>query len=148
MHKIMKKVSQDIDKMAFNTAISNMMIYSSTLAALEKPPRQAVEVLILLLAPFAPHVAEEAWEMLGHKRCISLSPWPVYDEALCVDTTAMVGIQINGKIRGKLEMDKTLSQEDAIALAREVALVNKYLEGKEIKKVVYVAGRILNIIVA
>ena len=74
MHKTIKKVSGDIDKMAFNTAISNMMVFSNTLTALDVRPRAAVETLILLLAPFAPHVAEEAWELLGHtKKCASLS---------------------------------------------------------------------------
>ena len=148
MHKTIKKVSNDIDRMAFNTAISNMMVFSNTLNSMEIRPRLAVENLILLLAPFAPHVAEEAWEILGHKKkCISLSPWPVYNEELCIDTTAILAIQVNGKIRGKIEVDKALSEADVILLAREVELVKKYVDGFEIKKIVYVPGRILNIVV-
>ena len=148
MHKTIKKVSTDIDKMAFNTAISNMMVFSNTLNALDVRPREAVENLVLLLAPFAPHVAEEAWELLGHsKKCISLSPWPVFDEKLCIDTTAILAIQVNGKVRGKIEVEKTISEADAVLLATEVDLVKKYVDGFEIKKIVYVPGRILNIVV-
>ena len=148
MHKTIKKVSTDIDKMAFNTAISNMMVFSNTLNTLDVRPREAVENLVLLLAPFAPHVAEEAWELLGHsKKCISLSPWPVFDEKLCIDTTAILAIQVNGKVRGKIEVEKTISEADAVLLATEVELVKKYVDGFEIKKIVYVPGRILNIVV-
>ena len=148
MHKTIKKVSGDIDKMAFNTAISNMMVFSNTLNALEVRPREAVENLVLLLAPFAPHIAEEALEMLGHtKKCASLSSWPVYDEALCIDTTALIAIQVNGKVRGKMEIDKSLSEADVVILAKEVELVKKYIDGLEVKKIVYVPGRILNIVV-
>jgi leucyl-tRNA synthetase len=148
MHKTIKKVSGDIDKMAFNTAISNMMVFCNTLTALDQRPREAVETLVLLLAPFAPHVAEEAWELLGHsKKCASLTAWPVYDEELCLDTTAVIAIQINGKVRGKMEVDKSISQDDAMSLAREVDLVKKYLDGMEVKKIIFVPGRILNIVV-
>lgn len=147
MHKSIKKVSSDIDKMAFNTAISNMMIFVNLLSSMEVRPRLAVENLVLLLAPFAPHIAEEAWEVLGKKKCVSLSAWPVYDEALCTDTTAVLAIQINGKVRGKMEVDKDISESDAMLLAREVDLVKKYLDGVEIKKVIFVPGRILNIVV-
>ena len=134
--------------MAFNTAISNMMVFSNTLNALDIRPREAVETLVLLLAPFAPHIAEEAWEVLGHKKkCVSLSAWPIFDESLCIDSTAILAIQVNGKIRGKIEVDKTISEADAVLLATEVELVKKYVDGYEIKKIVYVPGRILNIVV-
>lgn len=154
MHKTIKKVTQDIERMAFNTAISSLMIFSNTLSALDGPvPREAVESLVLLLSPFAPHVAEEAWEILGKfkgdaKSCISRTPWPIYDESLCIDTTAVVAIQVNGKVRGKIEMEKTLEESAAVKLAQEQATVNKFLEGKQVKKVVYVPGKILNIVVA
>ena len=147
MHKSIKKVSSDIDKMAFNTAISNMMIFVNLLSSMEVRPRLAVENLVLLLAPFAPHIAEESWEVLGKKKCVSLSTWPVYDEALCVDTTAVMTIQINGKIRGKMEVDKDMSERDAMSLAQGMDSVKKYLDGFEIKKIIFVPGRVLNIVV-
>jgi leucyl-tRNA synthetase len=154
MQKTIKKVTQDIDRMAFNTAISSLMIFSNTLSGLDGPvPREAVEALVLLLSPFAPHVAEEAWEILGKfqgdaQSCISRAPWPAYDESLCVETTAVVAIQVNGKVRGKVEMEKSLEESAAVQLAQEQATVSKFLDGKQIKKIVYVPGKILNIVVA
>jgi leucyl-tRNA synthetase len=149
MHKTIKKVTSDIDKMSFNTAIANLMVFSNTLSSLEsRPPRAAIENLILLLSPFAPHVAEEAWEMLGHKTSIALAQWPKYDESLCADTTAVVAIQVNGKVRGKMEIEKELPEAGALQLAFEQASVKKYTDGMNVKKVIYVPGKILNIVVA
>jgi leucyl-tRNA synthetase len=153
MHKTIKKVTQDIEKMAFNTAISSLMIYSNTLNGLDSPPpREAVEALVLLLSPFAPHIAEEAWEILGKFQdspitCISRASWPVFDEKLCDETTAVVAIQINGKVRAKLEMEKASTEETAMELALEQSTVKKFMDGKQVKKVVYVPGKILNIVV-
>eukprot|EP01041_Mallomonas_annulata_P009860 gene9860-20507_t len=148
MHKTIKKVTGDLDRMAFNTAISNMMIYTNTLLALTEPaPRDALETLILLLSPFAPHVAEECWSILGHKQSLAYHPWPIYDENLCEDTIAIVAIQINGKMRGKMEIDKTMVEKDALAEALQQSSVSKFTDGVEIKKVIYVPGRIINIIV-
>ena len=147
MHKTIKKVSDCVDRMAFNTAISHMMVFSNTLNALDVCPKEAIETLVLLLAPFAPHVAEEAWEKLGHsKKCISLSSWPIFDEALCVDTTSVLAVQINGKVRGKVEVDKNISQDDAMILAKDMELIKKYMDGMEVKKIIFVPGKILNIV--
>ena len=150
MHKTIKKVTQDIEKMAFNTAISNLMVFSNTLRDLDgPPPKKALENLVLLLSPFAPHVAEEAWQLLGHKgKCIALETWPVFDENLCIDTTAVVAIQVNGKVRGKMEIEKTLSEADALSLAKEQPSVLKFMDGMQIKKTIYVPGKILNIVVS
>ena len=153
MHKTIKKVTNDIEKMAFNTVISSLMIFLNTLNGLDSPPPgEAVETLVLLLSPFAPHIAEEAWEILGnfehHRKCISLASWPKFDESLCVDTTAVVAIQVNGKMRGKVEMEKSLEESAAMQLAQEQPSVNKFMEGKQVKKVIYIPGKILNIVVA
>lgn len=152
MHKTTKKVTQDIEKLGFNTAISNLMIYSNTLSSHLSSegslPREAIERIVLLLSPFAPHVAEEAWQvMLGHKRSISLEEWPKYDESLCIDTTATVAIQVNGKVRGKAEMELDLAEAAALELAMQQPSVSKYTNGMQVAKVIYVPGRILNIIV-
>jgi leucyl-tRNA synthetase len=149
MHKTIKKVTQDIEKMAFNTAISNLMVFSNTLRDLDgPPPKQTLETLVLLLSPFAPHIAEEAWQLLGHRDgCIAQARWPVYDENLCIDTTAVVAIQVNGKVRGKMEVEKTLSEVDAVSLAKEQPSVIKFIDGMQIKKTIYVPGKILNLVV-
>jgi len=148
MHKTIKKVTGDIDNLGFNTAISALMVFTNKLKELEtSPPKQAVETLVLLLSPFAPHVAEEAWELLGHKKSISKESWPKYEDALCFDLTAIVAIQVNGKVRGKAELEKDLSQDAAIAEALKQQSVVKYTDGKTIKKVIYIPGKILNIVV-
>lgn len=150
MHKTIKKVTQDIESLGFNTAISALMIFTNSLVALKGPvPRRALEVLIHLLSPFAPHVAEESWQLLGKTsaRGLSHEPWPQYVEALCTDSTAVVAIQINGKVRAKVEMEKDLSEPDAISIALQQQGVTKFMEGKPIKKSIYVPGRILNIVV-
>jgi leucyl-tRNA synthetase len=150
MHKTIKKVTQDIDQMSFNTAISALMIFTNLLLALKAPvPKKALETLVHLLSPFAPHIAEECWLILGNtsERGLSYEAWPKFEEALCVDTTAVVAIQVNGKVRAKLEMDKDLSEVDAIGIALQQASVAKFMDGKPIKKAIYVPGRILNIVV-
>lgn len=147
MHKTIKKVTTDIDALGFNTAISALMVFTNKLKELEgPPPRRAVETLVLLLSPFAPHVAEEAWQMLGHKQSLSKEPWPKYLEELCFDTTAIVAIQVNGKVRGKVELDKDLPQDAALAEALKQQSVLKYTDGKTLKKVIYVPGKIINVV--
>lgn len=148
MHKTIKKVTFDIDCLSFNTAISALMVFTNKLKELDTPPpKEAVEILVLLLSPFAPHVAEEAWEMLGHKKSLSKNAWPLHDEELCVDSTVVVAIQVNGKVRGKVELAKDLTQDAALAEALMQPSVKKYTEGMKVSKVVYVPGRILNIVV-
>ena len=147
MHRTIKKVTGDVDALGFNTCISNMMIFINTLNEESTVPRKAVENLILLLSPFAPHLAEECWQLLGHDGSVSLQPWPQYDNSLCIDTSATVAIQVNGKVRGKVELAVNEAEGDALALALQQASVAKYTAGQPVKKVVYVPGRILNIIV-
>ena len=148
INKTIKKVTLDIEELGFNTAISNLMIFSNKLSSIEgELPRQAVETLVLLVSPFAPHLAEEAWQQLGHSKSLAHEAWPKYDEALCVDTTAVVAVQVNGKVRAKLEMDVSLPEAEAYATAIQQSSVTKYTDGLEVKKIVYVPGRIINIVV-
>ena len=149
MHKTIKKVTKDIDALAFNTAISTMMVFTNSLIALgPDAPQEAIEILLRLLSPIAPHVAEEGWSILGHKDSIALEDWPVYDEVLCVDTTATIAIQVNGKMRTTIEMEVGIKESDAIDLAMNEPLVTKYTNNLAIKKVIYVPGKVLNIVVA
>eukprot|EP00977_Amphora_coffeiformis_P008134 scaffold1819_cov160-Amphora_coffeaeformis.AAC.4 len=147
MHKTMKKVTEDIDNMSFNTAISALMVYTNHLQSLgDKVPVEAAEKLALMVSPFAPHLGEECWSILGHKDSLAYEPWVQYDEDLCVDQTVNIGVQVNGKARGEISIAVDADQEVAVAAAREVDRVKAQLEGKDIKKIIYVPGRILNLI--
>lgn len=151
MHKTIQRVTGNIDRMSFNTAISCMMIYTNTLQSAmsnnQVIPKVAVENLILLLSPFAPHIAEECWQHLGHSNSLAYQEWPKFDEALCIDSIVTVAIQVNGKVRGKMEIEKDLAESEALLEAMKVPGLSKWVDGMEIKKVVYVPGRILNILV-
>lgn len=154
MHKTIKKVTQDIDSMSFNTAISALMIFTNSLAAYrgsQPLPRLLVENLVLLLSPIAPHCAEEFWEMLGHKESLMYHPWPCFEESQCVESMMTVVIQVNGKKRGSIELEKKTdhdhSQESVMEMVLEDDKIKKFLSGKNIVKTIYVPGKIINIVV-
>ncbi len=147
LHRTIKKVTGDVEAMAFNTAISAMMVLLNHLAAQPSPPREAALALILLVSPFAPHVAEELWRLTGHERSLAYEPWPAYDEALCVDDVIEVPVQVNGKVRGRVTLPKAASEADARAAALDVESVKAAMGGKLVKKLVYVPGKILNIVI-
>jgi leucyl-tRNA synthetase len=148
MHKTMKKVTLDIEAMSFNTAISSLMVYTNHLQSLkERVPLEAARNLALMVSPFAPHFGEECWSMLGNSESLAYHPWVQYDEALCIDDTVNMGVQVNGKTRGDITIAKDANQETAMALAQNVKAVQGQLDGKEIQKIIYVPGRILNIVV-
>jgi len=147
LHKTMKKVTEDMDAMSFNTAISAMMVLTNHLQSLkDKVPREAVEKLALMISPIAPHLGEECWSLLGHETSLAYEPWVQFDEELCVDNTVKMGVQVNGKARGEIEIAKDADQETAMAEAMKQSSVESQLDGKDIKKIIYVPGRILNIV--
>lgn len=147
LHKTMKKVTEDMEAMSFNTAISAMMVLTNHLQSLKgNVPREAAEKLVLMVSPFAPHLAEECWSMLGHETSLAYEPWVEYDEELCVDNTMKMGVQVNGKVRGEIEIPKDADQDSAMAEAKKQSRVASQLEGKDIKKIIFVPGRILNIV--
>jgi leucyl-tRNA synthetase len=147
LHKTMKKVTEDIENMSFNTAISAMMVLTNHLTSLkDQVPREAAEKLTLMVSPFAPHLGEECWSLLGHDDTLAYHPWVEHDEALCVDNTVKMGVQVNGKTRGEIEIPKDADQEGAMAEAMKVQSVSNQLDGKDVKKIIYVPGRILNIV--
>jgi len=147
LHKTMKKVTEDIESMSFNTAISAMMVLTNHLQSLkDRVPLEAAEKLALMVSPFAPHLGEECWSLLGHDGTLAYHPWVEYDEALCVDNTVKMGVQVNGKKRGEIEIPKDADQDGAMAEAMKVQSVSNQLDGKDVKKVIYVPGRILNIV--
>ncbi|UCH29261.1 MAG: leucine--tRNA ligase, partial [Myxococcales bacterium] len=144
LHLTIRKVTEDIEGMRFNTAISAMMVLSNELMKLDKVPAEALEVLAKLLHPFAPHLGEEVWQMLGHAPSIQNQPWPVYDPALCEEDEIEVPVQINGKVRARITLPKDASQDQALAAARE-ALATQ-LADKPLRKTIWVPNKILNLI--
>jgi leucyl-tRNA synthetase len=147
MHRTVKKVQSDIEAMRFNTVVSGLMIFCNHLFALEAPPREGFEKLLLCLAPLAPHLSEELWHGLGHDRGISSAAWPTYDDALCVDDVVEVPVQVNGKVRGRVVLAVDATEADARGAALADKGVQASLEGKTIVKLVYVSGRVLNLVV-
>ncbi|MFI5202269.1 MAG: leucine--tRNA ligase, partial [Candidatus Kapaibacterium sp.] len=148
LHQTIKKVGEDIDGLRFNTAISALMIL---LNGMEDEsggvPRSAFEVLIKLLSPFAPHIAEELWQRLGNERTIFDAPWPAHDEAKTIETSITLILQVNGKLRDKLEVPRGLSRADLERFARESPNVMKHTDGKEIRKVIVVPDKLVNVVV-
>lgn len=146
-HKTVKKVTEDIDALRFNTAISQMMIFVNDAYKQESLPRQAMESFVQLLSPFAPHIAEELWQRLGHQESITYAAWPVYDEKLTVDDEIEIVVQVNGKIVQRLMVaaddNEAAMQEKAMSSEAVQAAIN----GKTVRKVIAVKGRLVNIVV-
>ncbi|HZO16555.1 MAG TPA: leucine--tRNA ligase [Polyangiaceae bacterium] len=147
VHKTIKKVTADIEAMAFNTAIAAMMELTNHLLSLEATPREAAKALTLLLSPFAPHLGEELWRLLGHKQTLAYEPWPEFDPALVIDDTIEMGVQVNGKTRGTLRLPRDATADQAREAAAAVPSVKPHLEGREIRKFIFVPGRIINFVV-
>lgn len=142
-----KKVSDDIEHLRFNTAISQLMICINALAKQSSLARKTLEAYLQLLAPFAPHIAEELWSRLGNKPSISNAPWPIYEPALLVEEKLKLIIQVNGKMRAEVYVDAKAKPEEVIAIARAHPKVAAALAGKVLKKEIYVPGKILNLVV-
>jgi leucyl-tRNA synthetase len=147
VHRTIQKVGADIEALRFNTAVSAMMTLAKHLHALSRPPREAVELLVLVLSPFAPHLCEEMWERIGNTPSIANAAWPAHDPAKCIDDEVEIAVQVNGKVRGTIRLARDASEASARAAGLEDANVQKHVAGKAIKKCVYVPGRILNLIV-
>ena len=146
LHATIKKVGEDIPALSYNTAIAAMMEYMNTLRRGERACHRAeVEPVVQLVAAFAPHVAEELWEMLGQMGSVFDSRWPTFDASMLVSGRYELVVQVNGKTRGKITVAKSVTQEEALAAARADASVGKFITG-EPKKVIFVPGRLLNVV--
>lgn len=147
MHKTIKAVRTDIEKFQFNTCISRIMEYTNALSKYDKIPRKYIETLILLLAPFAPHITEELWESIGNAYSVYNQRYPEYDEEKTKDESKTIGIQVNGKLRGEI----TVTESDTEASVKEKVLseenIKKYTDEKEIVKFIYIPNKIVSIIV-
>jgi len=148
LQKTIKKVTADIMAMRFNTAVSTLMIAVNEIEmGPTKINRDQFETLLKLLAPFAPHVTEELWTTLGNKKSIHISEWPKYDPNDTIEKEAHIIVQVNGKMRGSFIADREASEEALKTAALALPEVKKWLEGKEIKKVIVVKGRLISIVV-
>lgn len=147
MHKAIKKVSEDIEEMKYNTAIAALMTLLNQIYDNGKINRAELKTLLLLVNPFAPHITEEMWSTLGYGEMLAKDGvWPEYDEAKCIDDTVEIAVQINGKIRAKIEIAADASNDEAIAAAKADEKVAQELAGKNIIKEIYVKGRLVNIV--
>jgi leucyl-tRNA synthetase len=147
MHKTVKKVGDDVGAMRFNTAVSAMMILVRHLGGLRAVPRDAARTLALLVSPFAPHLGEEIWQRLGGRASLAYEPWPSFDPALVKDDVLEIGVQVNGRLRGVIQLAVSADEATALATALGEPNVAAHVAGKSIKKVIYVPGKILNLIV-
>jgi leucyl-tRNA synthetase len=148
VHKTVKKVTEDIEGLRFNTAISAMMILVNHLSSLEAVPTAAVRALALILSPFAPHLGEEIWRgPLGNANSLAYEPWPEFDPALVRDEHVEIGVQVNGKLRGTITIAVDADEETARETALAQERVRAHVDGKTVKKFVYVKGKIANFIV-
>ncbi len=145
-HKTIKKVTDDIEAMKFNTAIAAMMALLNDITDVGTINRKEYIDFITLLNPFAPHVTEEIYRQIGNTELLARAAWVKYDESKCVEDTIEIAVQINGKLRAKLNVAADISKEDAIAQAKQEAKVAEALSGKTVVKEIYVPGKIVNIV--
>jgi leucyl-tRNA synthetase len=147
LHQSIKKVSEDIEALRFNTAIAQLMILVRDAAKSEEMSRELAETVVRLVAPFAPHIAEELWSRLGHAESVANAPWPQADERYLVQETITVVLQVNGRLRDRLEVPADSTEEDLQQYALNSDKVQAHVEGKTIRKVVVVPGKLVNVVV-
>ncbi|MBQ8206063.1 MAG: leucine--tRNA ligase [Bacilli bacterium] len=145
-NKTVKKVTHDYEEISFNTAIAQMMIFVNDCYKEEKVSKSYMEGLVKLISPICPHIGEEMWNILGHNDSLAYEAWPTYDEALCIDDTLTIGVQINGKLRATLNVAKDTPSNELEALALDNADIKRHLEGKTVRKVIAIVNRIVNIV--
>ncbi len=148
LHQTIEKVTRDIETLNFNTSVSQFMICVNELAQAKVLHREILEPLTILLSPFAPHLAEELWEKLGHKESVSSAPWPKANPAYLVADTLKIAVQVNGKLRGQFEVAAGATEEEILQQALANPDVKKFTEGKEIKKKIYVPKKLVNLVIA
>ena len=154
LHQTVRKCYSDLDRFKFNTAIASLMELTNHLnrvwvdASVDSDTwRECVEKLLLMLAPMAPHITEELWERTGHTYSIHQQPFPAWDDELAADDIITLVVQVNGKVRDKLEVPAGIAESEAQELALASPRVQSYMEGKAVSKTVYVPGRLVNVVV-
>jgi leucyl-tRNA synthetase len=146
LHRTIKAVTDDLDTMDFNTAIARMMEFVNFFTKEDPRPRSAMERFVLLLSPFAPHVGEELWQLLGHADTLAYEPWPEYDAAAIQEATIEIPVQIQGKLRGRVHVPAGADRAAIEEAARNDPRIKELLEGKKVVKTIVVPGRLVNFV--
>ena len=146
-HRAIKKVQEDLEGLRYNTAIAALMSLLNDIRRLGPPDRWVIETLLIMIAPFAPHIAEELWEALGHPTSIFAARWPAFDPALTLEDVVTIPVQVNGKVRGRVVVARDAGDETVIAAALADAAVQAHVDGKPIRRRVVVPGRLVNLVV-
>ena len=147
LHRTISKVDSDTESLSFNTAISQMMTFVNEMTASESRPRDILEPFCLLLAPYAPHLAEELWQVLGHDHSLLWESFPQAEEQWLAVSKVEVPVQINGKVRTRMEVETEISEEQIRELVLADERVQEYTEGKDLVKFVWIPGRMVNLVV-
>ena len=153
-NQTIKKVTEDIDKFKYNTAIASLMEYTNQLVELNSSATishdqmyDTIEALLLLMSPIAPHISEELWEQIGNEFSVHQSEWPKYDETLIDDPTVTFIVQVNGRVRDKITLPSNISENDAKDIALKSLKIAPYISGKSLSRVIFVPGKLINLVV-
>lgn len=147
MHRAIKKVTEDMEALRYNTAISALMTLLNEIKRHGGADRCVAETIVILLAPFAPHVAEELWESLGHETSVFSAHWPAFDAARTVEETVELAVQVNGKVRGRVVVPQSATEEEIVAAALRDSGVRAHIAGKNLRKRVVVPGKLVSLVV-
>ncbi|MCX7999048.1 MAG: class I tRNA ligase family protein, partial [Leptospiraceae bacterium] len=148
LNRTIHKVEQDIENLSFNTAIAQMMIFVNEMTPKPNRPRKILKPFVQVLAPFAPHIAEELWSKLGYRHSIAYEKFPYVDPSYLEDDEVNLAVQVNGKLRGEIKVPKSLSQEEIFQKAKELEKVKAHLDGKKIMREIYVPNKLVNFVVS
>ena len=146
LHKTIKAVTNDIETLSFNTATARMMEFVNFFTKQSKRPQSAMETFLLLLSPYAPHMAEELWGLLGNGNTLAYEPWPKFDDSMTVDQTIEIPIQFKGKVKARINVERGLDKDALLAAAKSDPKVAELLEGKKIIKEIAVPDRLVNFV--
>jgi leucyl-tRNA synthetase len=147
LHKTIEAVTRDLESMDFNTGIARMMEFVNFFTKQSTRPCSVMESFVLLLSPFAPHIAEELWQLLGHKQTLAYEPWPAFDAALTKDDVIEIPVQVKGKLRGRILVPADMGQAELEEAAKTDEKIASFLEGRQIVKTIVVPGRLVNFVV-
>ena len=147
LHAAIKKVTQSVTDLRFNTSIAEMMVFVNEATKATSIPRAWFEMFVKILSPFAPHIAEELWQRLGHTTSIAYAPWPAHDESKLAGDTMVIAVQVSGKLRSQIEVPLDATEAAILAAAKADDKVQAFLAGKAIKREIYVKGRLVNLVV-
>ncbi len=147
LHRTIKKIEEDTEKFSFNTAVSAFMICVNDLFDVKCHKKEVLEKILILLVPYAPHIAEELWSQLGNEGTILDAQYPTFNAALLVESSKEYPVSINGKVRTNINLSLDLQQADVEKIIAENEVVQKWLEGKDPKKIIYVKNKMINVVV-